>query len=92
MATQGSRPGHSSSFFQVSSYVSDEKSPPHTHLDIGRSTSSCQRNVPGHKYENTYCSNCQNMIIERIQYHIRKIDIVEGKCKFCENPIPGVWA
>jgi pyruvate formate lyase activating enzyme len=48
-------------------------------------------NVPGHKFENTYCSNCENKIIERIQYHIRKIEMLEGKCKFCENPIPGVW-
>ena len=49
-------------------------------------------NVPGHKFENTYCPNCQNKIIERIQYHIQKIEIHGGKCKFCGNPIPGVWA
>lgn len=49
-------------------------------------------NVPGHKTENTYCPKCQNIIIERIQYHIRKIEMQSGKCKFCGNPIPGIWA
>jgi pyruvate formate lyase activating enzyme len=49
-------------------------------------------NVPGHEFENTYCPDCRNTIIERIQYHIQKIEIQEGKCKFCGNPIPGVWA
>lgn len=49
-------------------------------------------NVPGHKYENTYCSRCDKLIIERIQYQIRKIEMQDGKCKFCENPVPGVWA
>jgi pyruvate formate lyase activating enzyme len=49
-------------------------------------------NVPGHKYENTFCPNCRNTIIERIQYHIKKIHIQGGKCQFCGDPIPGVWA
>ncbi len=49
-------------------------------------------NVPGHQSENTYCANCQRTIIERIQYHIKKIDVQDGKCKFCGNSIPGVWA
>ena len=49
-------------------------------------------NVPGHKAENTYCPECQNTIIERVQYYIRNIEIQEGKCNFCGNPIPGVWA
>ncbi len=49
-------------------------------------------NVPGHKFENTYCSKCQNTIIKRVQYHIQKVEIQGGKCKFCGNPIPGVWA
>jgi pyruvate formate lyase activating enzyme len=48
-------------------------------------------NVPGHQSENTYCPNCQKVIIERIQYHIRKIEIQGNKCKFCGTPIPGVW-
>lgn len=49
-------------------------------------------NVPGHKSENTFCPNCQKVIIERIQYHIRKIELQGDRCKFCGTPIPGVWA
>lgn len=49
-------------------------------------------NVPGHEFENTTCPNCQRTLIERIQYHVKKIDIEGGKCKFCGYLIPGVWA
>lgn len=49
-------------------------------------------NVPGHKYENTICPECQKTVIERIQYFIQKIEVQGGKCKYCGNPIPGVWA
>jgi pyruvate formate lyase activating enzyme len=49
-------------------------------------------NVPGHRSENTFCSNCQKLIIKRTAYQIHKVEIENGKCKFCGNPIPGVWA
>lgn len=49
-------------------------------------------NIPGHKAESTFCSKCQNMIVERVGFEIRKIEIQGGTCKFCKNPIPGVWA
>jgi pyruvate formate lyase activating enzyme len=49
-------------------------------------------NVAGHKYENTFCPNCKNMVIKRTLFQIQQIDIEDGKCKFCGNKIPGVWA
>lgn len=49
-------------------------------------------NVFGHQAENTFCPRCKNMVIERIGYEINKIEIKEGKCKFCNNPIPGIWS
>jgi pyruvate formate lyase activating enzyme len=49
-------------------------------------------NVPGHKSENTYCPNCHNTVIKRVQYFIQSIEMQGGKCKFCGNLIPGVWA
>jgi pyruvate formate lyase activating enzyme len=49
-------------------------------------------NVPGHEAENTFCPRCQRVIIERIGFQVNKIDIEAGKCKFCRNPIPGIWA
>lgn len=49
-------------------------------------------NVPGHKSENTYCPNCSNLVIQRQGYVIKKVNLQEEKCLFCQNPIPGVWA
>jgi len=48
-------------------------------------------NVPAHNAENTYCYNCKKMIIERRGFTILKNDIINGKCKFCGERIPGVW-
>ncbi|MBL7084827.1 MAG: AmmeMemoRadiSam system radical SAM enzyme [Candidatus Omnitrophica bacterium] len=48
-------------------------------------------NVPGHPAEDTYCPNCQALLIERVGYSIKQNNIVEGKCKFCGRPIPGIW-
>jgi len=49
-------------------------------------------NVPGHKAENTYCPNCKNILIKRMGYQIQIINLNNGKCKFCNNPIPGIWS
>lgn len=48
-------------------------------------------NVPGHPYENTYCPNCKNMIIERKGYFIEKMKILNGRCRICGYKIAGVW-
>lgn len=49
-------------------------------------------NVPGHHGESTYCPKCKKMIIERKFYEITKIELNEGRCKFCNHPIPGIWS
>lgn len=49
-------------------------------------------NVPGHKAENTFCSRCQNIVVERVGFQVKKINLESGNCKFCRNPIPGIWA
>lgn len=49
-------------------------------------------NVPGHKAENTFCPRCQNMIIERVGFQVKKFELEGGNCKFCRNSIPGIWA
>ncbi len=46
-------------------------------------------NVFGHRYENTYCPNCKELLIERyghrlVKYRIRK----DKKCSKCEEKIP----
>jgi pyruvate formate lyase activating enzyme len=48
-------------------------------------------NVPGHSAESTYCPKCKEMVIKRIGYQINKIELKGGKCKYCNNPIPGIW-
>ncbi len=49
-------------------------------------------NVPGHMGEHTYCPRCQNLIIRRLGFDVEKIELENGKCRFCQNPIPGIWA
>ena len=39
-------------------------------------------NIPGHAAENTYCPKC-NKILQN--------NITDGKCKFCQERIDGVW-
>lgn len=48
-------------------------------------------NVYGHLKENTYCPRCGKILIKRMGYAIEENNIVDGKCKFCGNKIPGVW-
>lgn len=39
---------------------------------------------------NTYCHHCNQLLIERVGYTIRKQKIKEGKCPYCQSPIDGV--
>ncbi|RMD91797.1 MAG: AmmeMemoRadiSam system radical SAM enzyme, partial [Calditrichaeota bacterium] len=51
-------------------------------------------NMPGHvgRYENTYCPNCQQLLIERYGYVILEYNITpQGTCPACQSPIPGIW-
>jgi pyruvate formate lyase activating enzyme len=46
-------------------------------------------NVPGHKWENTYCHNCGELLIERDVFEIIKNTIKDGRCQQCNTLIPG---
>ena len=48
-------------------------------------------NVPGHAGENTVCPKCQKTVVGRVGYQIIENHIVNGRCRFCNYPIPGVW-
>lgn len=48
-------------------------------------------NVPGHPAENTYCHHCGQLIIGRRGYQIRELKLAQGRCSFCQTPIPGLW-
>ncbi len=49
-------------------------------------------NVPGHRYEHTYCPECGNVVIKRYGFDILAVDLVEkgGRyyCRHCGNEIP----
>ena len=49
-------------------------------------------NVPGHSGNNTFCPKCGKVVIERQGFFIEKNNIINGKCKFCGEPIAGVWS
>jgi pyruvate formate lyase activating enzyme len=45
-------------------------------------------NVPGHRYENTYCPNCQELLIKRFSFEIIKWHLTEDMhCPACGEPI-----
>ena len=48
-------------------------------------------NIPGHPAENTTCPKCRRVIIEREGFIVRAMHLDRGKCRFCQQPIPGVW-
>jgi pyruvate formate lyase activating enzyme len=49
-------------------------------------------NVPGNKYENTFCPRCGRVVVGRRGYTITEYNITsDGKCKFCGYKIHGIW-
>jgi len=48
-------------------------------------------NIPGDDGENTYCPNCEKIIIERTGYRVGAVNIRDGNCAFCSTPVAGVW-
>lgn len=52
-------------------------------------------NLPGrlHTYENTYCPNCRELLIERSGYVIYNYHLTaQGTCPNCSAQIPGIWS
>ncbi|MGA3296060.1 MAG: hypothetical protein ABSD41_01265 [Candidatus Bathyarchaeia archaeon] len=46
-------------------------------------------NIPGHRWENTYCHNCGELLIERYGFSIVNYAITEEKrCPKCNTEIP----
>ncbi len=51
-------------------------------------------NLPGKvgRWENTYCPACDELLVERYGYLIRKMRVTpQGKCPSCATGIPGIW-
>lgn len=46
-------------------------------------------NVPGHKWEHTYCSECNKIVVNRYGFSIREWHLDKNNCcEFCGNHIP----
>lgn len=53
------------------------------HVSIG--------NVPGHKYNSTYCSKCDSVLILRSHFTVLENNIRNDKCNKCNEHVPGIW-
>jgi pyruvate formate lyase activating enzyme len=49
-------------------------------------------NVPGHPGEHTYCPKCRHVVVERAGFTVRKLQLKNGKCGFCQQAIAGIWS
>lgn len=72
---------------------------PHARLDSARRIAqeeglhySYVGNIPGHDGNSTYCPHDGKLLIKRVGYHIIENNIVDGTCRFCHQPIPGIWS
>lgn len=48
-------------------------------------------NLPGHRYESTYCPGCNGVVIRRWGFEVRENRLKDGKCPSCGREIAGVW-
>jgi pyruvate formate lyase activating enzyme len=48
-------------------------------------------NVHGDDGENTFCHECRERLIDRTGFFVSENRVVQGHCKACGAPIPGIW-
>ncbi|MFP4085177.1 MAG: AmmeMemoRadiSam system radical SAM enzyme [Desulfobacteraceae bacterium] len=48
-------------------------------------------NVPGHPGTQTYCHHCRQVVVRRNGYRIEEMNMLNGRCKYCNTAIPGRW-
>jgi pyruvate formate lyase activating enzyme len=48
-------------------------------------------NVPGHRYNSTFCPECGKKIISRTHFHVHRVRLKKGGCAYCGYPVPGIW-
>ncbi len=49
-------------------------------------------NVPDHPGNHTYCPKCGKVVIQRSAFFVQEMNIAGGRCKFCNQPIAGIWS
>jgi pyruvate formate lyase activating enzyme len=48
-------------------------------------------NVPGHLHENTYCPDCDLLLVRRSGFDVLDYRIRDGRCPGCKRILPGTW-
>lgn len=48
-------------------------------------------NIPGQGGEDTFCPHCKRKVIQRMGFQVVRNDIVEGRCRHCQESIHGIW-
>jgi pyruvate formate lyase activating enzyme len=48
-------------------------------------------NLPGDEGEKTFCHQCNELLIDRYGFYVRKNVIANNRCPKCSAEIPGVW-
>jgi pyruvate formate lyase activating enzyme len=92
-------PWHATAFHKDYKMTDPDNTPPSTLIraaEIGLSEGLrfvYAGNIPGRvgPYENTYCPNCRELLIERFGFRILQNKIRHGACPKCRTPIPGRW-
>ena len=87
-------PWHLTAYYPA--YEFDAPPTPVATLEQGRNIASAEGlnyvyvgNVPGHRYENTYCPNCNTLLIERYIFDMKAYHITTHKtCPLCNEVIP----
>ncbi len=49
-------------------------------------------NLPGHPGNHTSCPKCGKIVVRREGFFVEEIQVRDGKCAFCGEPIAGVWS
>lgn len=49
-------------------------------------------NVPGNETENTFCPQCNTLLLERYGFSLLRNNLKEGACPNCGFSVSGVWA
>jgi len=48
-------------------------------------------NVPGHRYNSTFCPDTGERLIHRVHFTVIYNRIVDGRSPFSGRPVPGIW-
>ncbi len=89
-------PWHVSAFYPTYKLLDAARTPPktlHRAREFGLEEGLryvYEGNIPGSDGENTYCHNCNKLVIRRYGYSISDYNIKDGGCQFCGAIIDGI--